>query len=244
VRRLALAAALVALAITPAGCGGDADAGESGPLVVFAASSLREVAARLEPEAEYVFAGSDELAAQIRDGADADLFLSASGQPVADLRDAELVDEPVPFASNRLVVVVPEANPGGVSSFADLARRGLKLILGGEGVPVGDYAREALAAAGLEEALDNVVSLEEDVRGVLGKVALDEADAGIVYATDVAAAAGDVRVVDIPADVQPNVRYYAAVVGEGDRDAAEEYLERLRGEEGQRILADAGFTPR
>jgi molybdate transport system substrate-binding protein len=150
----------------------------------------------------------------------------------------------VPFASNRLVVVVPKANPGDVSSFADLARRGLKLVLGGEGVPVGDYAREALQAAGLEEALDNVVSLEEDVRGVLGKVALDEADAGIVYATDVAAAADDVRVVDIPAGVQPEVRYYAAVAGEGDRGAAQEYLERLRSEEGQRILADAGFTAR
>jgi molybdate transport system substrate-binding protein len=244
VKRLALAAGLIALALTPAGCGGDADAGGSGPLVVFAASSLREVAPQLEPEADYVFAGSDELAAQIRDGADADLFLSASEQPLVDLRAAELVDEAVPFASNRLVVVVPKANPGDVSSFADLARRGLKLVLGGEGVPVGDYAREALAAAGLEEALDNVVSLEEDVRGVLGKVALDEADAGIVYATDVAAAANDVRVVDIPADVQPNVRYYAVVVGEGDRDAAEEYLARLRGGEGQRILADAGFTSR
>jgi len=244
VTRAALVAGVAALALVPAGCGDDAGAGDSGPLVVFAASSLRDVAPQLEPEAEYVFAGSDELAAQIRDGADADLFLSASEQPVADLRAAELVDEPVPFASNRLVVVVPKANPAGVEAFADLARRGLKLVLGGEGVPIGDYARDALAAAGLEDALANVVSLEEDVRGVLGKVALDEADAGIVYATDVAAAADDVRVVDIPADVQPNVRYFAAVVGEGDREAAEEYLERLQGEEGQRILADAGFTPR
>jgi molybdate transport system substrate-binding protein len=243
-RRVALAAGLAAVALTLAACGGDADAGESGPLVVFAASSLREVAPELDPDAEYVFAGSDELAAQIRDGAAADLFLSASEQPVADLRAAELVDEAVPFASNRLVVVVPKTNPGDIGSFADLARRGLKLVLGGEGVPVGDYAREALAAAGHEEALDNVVSLEGDVRGVLGKVALDEADAGIVYATDVAAAADDVRVVEIPADVQPKVRYYAAVVGGGDRAAAEEYLERLQGDEGQRILAEAGFVLR
>jgi molybdate transport system substrate-binding protein len=240
-RRWALVVGVLALAL--GGCGADADAGD-GPLLVFAASSLREAALKLDVEAEYVFAGSDELAAQIRDGADADVILSASATPVADLEAAGLVEEPVPFASNRLVLVVPRANAAGIHELADLGRPGVKLVLGGAGVPIGDYARKALAAAGLEAALGNVVSHEEDVKGVLGKVALDEVDAGMVYATDARAAADDVRVVEIPDDVQPNVRYFAAVVTGGDRDAAASYLEVLLSAEGVRLLAEAGFAPR
>lgn len=226
-------------ALALAGCGGGAD---DGRLLVFAASSLREVAPKLDPEAEYVFAGSDELAAQVRDGADADVILSASARPVRDLEDAGFVGEPVVFATNRLVLVVPRANPAGIERLADLARPGVKLVLGGEGVPIGDYAREALALAGLDAALDNVVSLEEDVKGVLGKVSLDEADAGVVYATDARAAGRDVRVLRIPDAMQPNVRYYAAVVTAGKRNAARAYVEHLLSEEGARTLADAGFT--
>jgi molybdate transport system substrate-binding protein len=231
--------AAVAGALVLAGCGGG---GDDGRLLVFAASSLREVALKLDPEAEYVFAGSDELAAQVRDGAGADVFLSASARPVRDLEDAGLVGEPVVFATNRLVLVVPRANPAGIERLADLARPGVKLVLGGEGVPIGDYAREALSVAGLDAALDNVVSLEEDVKGVLGKVSLDEADAGIVYATDARAAGRDVRILRIPDAVQPNVRYYAAVVTAGDREAARAFVERLLGEEAARTFSDAGFT--
>lgn len=230
--------AVAVLALWLVGCGGDDD----GRLLVFAASSLREVAPKLDPEAEHVFAGSDELAAQVRDGAGADVFLSAGAGPVRELEDAGLVGEPVVFATNRLVLVVPRTNPAGIERLADLARPGVKLVLGGEGVPIGDYARQALSLAGLAAALDNVVSLEEDVKGVLGKVSLDEADAGIVYATDARAAGGDVRVLRIPDAVQPNVRYYAAVVTAGDREAARAYVEHLFGEGAARALADAGFT--
>jgi molybdate transport system substrate-binding protein len=240
VRRLALAAAFVVVA---GGCGGSAE-GSDGELLVFTASSLREVALELDAEAEYVFAGSDALAAQIRDGAGADVILSAAAAPVAELVEEGLVEEPVEFASNRLVVVVPRANPADIGELGDLARPGVKLVLGGEGVPVGDYAREALAAARLEDALRNVVSLEEDVKGVLGKVRLNEADAGIVYATDARAADGDVGVVGIPDDVQPDVRYVAAAVAAGDRDAAEQYLDLLLGADAARTLAEAGFGPR
>ena len=235
-RACALAAVVVALG---AGCGGSSDE----QLEVFAASSLREVGAELDDSLRYTFAGSDELAAQIRDGAPADVFLSASGAPLQQLRSAGLVEAPFVFASNRLVVVVPEGNAAGLERFDDLARPGVKLILGGEGVPVGDYAREALAAAGLGAALENVVSLEQDVKGVLGKVALGEADAGIVYTTDVGAAAGDVRELAIPDDVQPEVRYYAAVVTSGDTARAAAFVERLAGDEGGRALRAAGFLP-
>lgn len=228
----------VLVATLVAGCGGSDD----GRLEVFAASSLRDVAPELDDGARYTFAGSDELAAQIRDGAPADVFLSAGGAPMQELRSAGLLEAPFVFASNRLVVVVPEDNPAGLERFEDLARPGLKLVLGGEGVPVGDYAREALAAAGLAAAHDNVVSLEQDVKGVLGKVALGEADAGIVYATDVRAAAEDVRELPIPAEVQPEVRYYAAVVTAGDADRAAEFVERLARDRGAALRA-AGFLP-
>ncbi|HWN22119.1 MAG TPA: molybdate ABC transporter substrate-binding protein [Gaiellaceae bacterium] len=235
--RVCAFAAVVAVLV--AGCGGS----DETQLDVFAASSMRDVAPEVDDAPRYTFAGSDELAAQIRDGAPADVFLSASGAPMEELRSAGLVDAPVVFASNRLVVVVPEGNPAGLEKLGDLARPGIKLILGGEGVPIGDYAREALAAAGLEAALENVVSLEQDVKGVLGKVALGEADAGIVYTTDVRAAAEDVRELAIPDDVQPDVRYYAAVVAAGDTDRAAEFVERLAGDEGGRALRAAGFLP-
>jgi molybdate transport system substrate-binding protein len=231
VRWLAVLAALAALA----GCGGE----ENGT-VVFAASSLDGVADAIDPEADVVFGGSNDLAAQIRDGADADVFLSASAAPIEELR--ELLEEPVAFASNELVIVVPADNPSEATELVDLSRSGIKLVLGAEGVPVGDYAREALAAAGLEEALAQVVSLEEDVKGVLGKVSLGEADAGIVYATDAEAAGDDVRSFPVPERYQPDIRYYAALV-EPASEAARTYLDRLLGPEGEDALRAAGFLP-
>jgi len=172
----------------------------------------------------------------------ADVILSASPKPLADLQADGLVEEPVAFASNRLVVVAPRSNPGKVTHFADLARDGVKLVLGAEGVPVGDYAREALELAGLGAALDNVVSLEDDVKGVVGKVALGEADAGVVYATDVAAAGDDLRSYRISDYFQPEIAYYAALVSPGS-EQGRDYLERLLGGEGQAALRTAGFRP-
>lgn len=231
-RRLAVLAAVVALA----GCGGDE------ALVVFAASSLSGVADEIDPAAEVVFGGSNDLAAQIRDGANVDVFLSASKTPLEDLRAEGTVELPIEFASNRLVVVVPADNPSGATALVDLTRAGMKLVLGAEGAPIGDYAREALAAAGLEEALAQVVSLEDDVKGVLGKVALGEADAGIVYATDVRAAGDDVRSFPVPDRYQPDIQYFGAVVAPA-REQAREYLELLLGDKGRAALSRAGFLP-
>jgi molybdate transport system substrate-binding protein len=235
VRALAAVAAVLVLS----GCGGGDEASE---LTVFAAASLSDVAPAIDPGATVVLGGSNDLAAQIRDGADADVLLSAGVAPLEQLREVELVGEPVAFASNRLVLVVPADNPSGTTTLADLNRAGIKLVLGAEGVPAGDYAREALTAAGQAEALAQVVSLEDDVRGVLGKVALGEADAGIVYATDVEAAAGDVRAFPIPDEHQPAIRYYAALV-EPVSAEGRAYVEKLRGGEGGRALRAAGFVP-
>ena len=221
-----------------AGCGGSDDKG----VVVFAASSLSGVAGEIDPGAEVVFGGSKDLAAQIRDGAKAGVFLSASAKPVAELRAKGLLEPPAVFASNRLVIIVPAKNAAKVNHIVDLTRAGVKLVLGAEGVPVGDYARESLELAGLGAALENVVSLEDDVKGVVSKVALGEADAGIVYATDVAAAGDDVLSYPISDYFQPKIRYYAAIVSPGSA-AAGRYVDRLLGEEGQDALRRAGFLP-
>jgi molybdate transport system substrate-binding protein len=232
--------AALAAALLLAGCGGSGE--DDDDLVVFAASSLSDVAPAIDPGATVVLGGSNDLAAQIRDGADAGVFLSASERPVEELREAGLIAESTPFASNRLVIVVPAGNPSGTTTLADLNRAGMKLVLGANGVPAGDYAREALAAAGLKEALAQVVSFEDDVRGVLGKVALGEADAGIVYATDARAAGGEVHSFPLSERYQPDIRYYAALV-EPPSDAAREYIGALLGRTGAEALRDAGFLP-
>ena len=232
-RQLALLAAVLAVA----GCGGGND---EDPLVVFAASSLSGVVDEIDPDAQLVFGGSKDLAAQIRDGANAGVFLSASAKPVDELRDQGLVGAPTVFASNRLVIVVPAKNEADITHIVDLTRAGVKLVLGAEGVPIGDYARESLELAGLGAALENVVSLEDDVKGVVGKVALGEADAGIVYATDLVAAGDNVLSFPISDYFQPKIRYYAAIVSPGS-DAAERYLDKLLGTDGQAALRSAGF---
>ena len=165
------------------GCGGD-DAGD-GPLDVYAAASLAEVFPQIDPDARFSFAGSDELATQIREGAPADVYAAASSKYPQELFEEELVEEPVTFASNRLVLIVPRANPAAIESVEDVLQPGTRLVVAAEGVPVGDYTRTVLETLGLSAALDNVVSNEDDVKGVAGKVALGEADAGFVYATDV-----------------------------------------------------------
>jgi molybdate transport system substrate-binding protein len=231
--------ALVVLSI--AGCGGNDS--ESEPLDIYAAASLAEVFPEIDPDANFSFAGSDELATQIREGAPADVYAAASSKYPQELYEEGLVEEPATFATNRLVLVVPTANPGGIDSVDDLLQPGTRLVVAAEGVPVGDYTRTVLATLGLSKALDNVVSNEDDVKGVSGKVALGEADAGIVYATDVTAVADRVLAFELPDDAQPPIEYQVAVVtGSDDEDAAEELVEKLLGAEGREALERAGFV--
>jgi molybdate transport system substrate-binding protein len=225
-----------ALALAAAGCG----PGDGAQLTVFAASSLRDVLPALDADATFVFAGSDTLAAQIREGARADVVLSASPSVLRRLGEDRLVGPPRVFASNALVVVTP-AGRDGVGSLADLTRPGVRLVLGANGVPAGDYARQALRALGLVGALDNVVSNEQSVSGVLAKVALGEADAGVVYATDAAIAGDDVHVLTIPRSAQPRIEYAGAAVESGDVDAAAAFLDILLGDRGRSVLEQNGF---
>ena len=223
------------------GCGGD-DAG-NGPLDVYAAASLAEVFPQIDSAARFSFAGSDELANQIREGAPADVYAAASSKYPQELFEEGLVEEPVTFTSNRLVLIVPRANPAAIESVEDILQRGTRLVVAAVGVPVGDYTRTVLETLGLSAALDNVVSNEDDVKGVAGKVALGEADAGFVYATDVTPVADRVLAIELPDDAQPPIEYQAAVVvGTDDADAARAFVEALLGETGREALERAGFV--
>jgi molybdate transport system substrate-binding protein len=252
-RRPLIVAAVLALA----GCGGDGSGdGRSTELVVFAAASLTEAFGRIGAafEAEHAdegvsvvfnFGPSDGLATQIQEGAPADVFASASGRWMDAVAEDPGVTERADFVSNRLVVLVPADDPAAVEGIEDLGRDGVKLVLAAEDVPAGAYAREALGNAGvLDAALANVVSNEEDVKAVVQKVLLGEADAGIVYITDVTdEIAGQVRAIDILDDVNVVATYPIAVVEGSERvDLAGRFVAYVLAD-GQPTLRAAGFVP-
>ncbi len=237
--RRAGALAAIALAVALAGCG-DGSGGGSGGLTVFAAASLSDVLPALDAGATYNFAGSDDLAEQLRSGVPADVYAAASPKYPRELHAAGIVGEPVVFATNRLVVIVPRGS--GVRTLADLERPGTTIAIGAAGVPVGDYARQALDRAGADALLRNVVSEEPDVKGVVAKVVSGAADAGFVYATDANAAGDAVSVVELPESAQPEVRYEVAVVAASKHpDEAAAFVARLLGPDGRAALRKAGF---
>jgi molybdate transport system substrate-binding protein len=234
---------LVALGLAAALAGASRADGESpaeGPATVLAAASLTEVLPKVDPTARASFAGSNQLAQQIRQGFPFDVFLSASPQYTQSLAAEGLVRKPVAFATSSLVVIVPRANPARVADLARPAR--LRLVVAGPKVPIGLYTREVLKRLGLLRVLRKTVSLEPDVKGIVGKVALGEADAGFVYATDVRPVASKVRVIRISRSAQPTVTYEAALAARPrDLEAAQAFLITLLGPEGRRALRGAGF---
>jgi len=240
-------AALLVLAAIP-GCG---DTGNSPTLRVSAAASLKDAfegygAVFEDADASFSFAGSDELAAQIRKGARPDVFAAANTALPARLHAEKLVERPVPFASNRLVIAVP-ADGDRVASLGDLDDPGVRIAAGAPGVPVGGYTREVLARLGRREAAAierNVRSNEPDVSGVVGKVAQGAVDAGFVYLTDVRASGGRLRAIQLPARLRPDVTYAVAVVRDARRRAAARaFVEGLVSGAGRQALARAGFAP-
>jgi len=209
---------------------------------VYAAASLTEVLPRIQPAARYQFAGSDQLAYQIQQGASADLFLAASPKYPDQLYAQGLVERPVVFATNTVVLIVPRANPARIRSVYDLQRKGIKLVIGAKGVPIGDYTRKLLANLDLTSVLENVVSEEDDVKLVVAKVALGEADAGFVYRTDVKPVGTKVYRIALPAKAQPTVAYEGAIVKAGShKTEARALLRRLLSPTGRTRLRDAGF---
>lgn len=247
---LALASPWLAIACKPTG-----DAA-SRTLSIFAASSLTEAFAELEPEIEAVepgvdvvvsTGGSQALRVQIEQGAPADAFASANAEHIDALVKAGLVKASLPFAEGQLVLVVPPADPAGLGSLEDLPRA-TRIVLGAPEVPVGKYARELLDRAetrygagfrGRVEA--HVVSLEPNVRQVLAKVELGEADAAIVYRSDVIASR-DVKVIEIPAELAVPARYFVGVTtGAAEPALAQRFVEHLRSPAGRALLERHGF---
>jgi molybdate transport system substrate-binding protein len=215
----------------------------SAPLRVFAAASLTKVFPRIDPHARYQFAGSDVLQAQIQQGAPADVFASASPKQAQALLEAGLVEKPVSFATNTLALIVPLANPARVHSVYDLRRRGVSLVIGDSTVPVGAYSRQVLAALGLTSLLSHVKSNDSDVKQVVSQVALGQADAGFAYITDVRAASGRVRAIQIPERGRPRVQYEIAVVKAGNAARARAFVDEVLSSGGQAQLRAAGFGP-
>jgi len=213
-------------------------------LTIFAAASLTDVFPALDSGQRYSFGGSNTLEAQIRNGAPADLFASASPVNTQRLFKAGIVDGPVTFTANRLALIVPKDNPADIHSVYDLGRKPVKLVVAGSAVPVGSYTRTVLKKMGLTSVLSKVVSQETDVRAVTGKVALGQADAGFVYVTDARSVADRVSVIRIPAWAQPRVRYEIAIVSKSSKKAAAQaWIKTLLSKKGQAVLEQFGFLP-
>jgi molybdate transport system substrate-binding protein len=239
--RALVAAVAVALALASSVLGAEAKAPR---LTVFAAASLTNVFPQIDPHGRYSFGGSNMLAAQIQQGLPADVFASANTKLPAQLHRQGLVTEPFVFTANRLVIVVARGNPLGLRGVRDLERSGLRIVMAAAGVPVGDYTRTVLARLGLTDLVGKAVSQETDVREVLAKVTLGEADAGFVYATDAKTVAGKVSVVRIAPSAQPRVEYAAAAVKSSKHlAAAKAWVKALRGKAAQKKLRAAGFLP-
>lgn len=254
-RVLALLAAVSSVA---AGCGDDDDdaaAGASeaveGDLAVFAAASLAESLTEIgdafhaaNPDASVTlsFAASSALVHQIIGGAPADVFASADTNSMQKLMDAELdAADPEIFATNLLTIIVAAGNPLDITGVADLADPDVKTVVCTAEAPCGNYAHQIFAAAGVTVT---PVSFEQSVRGVSTKVITGEADAGIVYETDVIAADAAAHIVEIPRDINVVAEYPVAVVSTSDQqDLAQAFVDFLRGDEGQAILASYGFGP-
>jgi molybdate transport system substrate-binding protein len=245
-RLVAVTAVLVAFATAFAGgVSASSKSGNVSPLTVFGAASLTDVFPAIDAKVIYNFGGSNVLATQIRNGAPADIFASASTTFPAQLYAAGLVQKPVNFTRNKLVLIVPKSNPAGITNVYDLTKPGIKLDVAAPAVPVGSYTVQILKQMGLAtRVLTNVVSQEEDVRTVLTKVTLGQADAGFVYSTDARTVLDDVIVIKVPAWAQPKVIYAMAVVtGSSNQAAAHAYIKKVLSKSGQATFARFGFLP-
>jgi molybdate transport system substrate-binding protein len=247
--------ALLGLGLAVTGCGSSggtsstsstsstASAPASAPATVLAAASLTKVFPQIDPNAKYTFGGSGALATQIEQGAPADVYAAASPKQPAALLAKGLVDKPVEFATNTLVLIVPANNPAHINSVADITRPGVKLVICNASVPCGDYARTAFKNLGITTAaMKNVVSQTTDVTQTVADVALGQADAGFVYITDAKAADGKVKVIRLPAAAKPGAKDFIAVVKSGkDQAGAQAFVQMVLSAQGQATLRAAGF---
>ena len=234
------------------GCGDDDASGDDSTdrpeLVVFAASSLGTAFEDYgdefdDADVQFSFAGSDELAAQIRQGVVPDVYAAANTSLPDELADEGLLEKPETFVTNQLVLGVPEGSP--IDDVADLEEPGVTVAVGDPEVPVGAYTREVLDALGEDESkaiLDNVASSEPDVAGIVGKLNQGAVDAGFIYRSDVAASDGAIVAIELPEDVSPDVAYGIAVATDApEPELAAEFVRGAVDGDGQEILLDSGF---
>src|SRR5918998_650123 len=254
-RRLALLAVLLAtlMGLSVSACGSDEDSPaatrEPPELVVSAAASLKKALTSYADQFESAtvrlsFAGSDELAAQVRQGIKPDVFAAANTKLPDQLFKEGLVEKPVSFATNELVLAVP-VDGDKVASLENLTRRDVTIAVGAAGVPVGDYTLKVLG--GLPQAqskaiLAHVRSREPDVGGIVGKLTQGAVDAGFVYRSDVEGAAGKLKAIELPDELKPTVEYGVAVVkGARNPAGAQTFVDGLLDGAGAKALADNGF---
>ncbi|MDQ0767480.1 molybdate transport system substrate-binding protein [Pseudarthrobacter defluvii] len=233
------------------GAGNSADTKPGGTITVFAAASLKQsftdLARTFEAEnpgtnVTLSFAGSSDLASQLSQGAPADVFASADTTNMKKVQDGGLADgTPRDFATNTLAIAVPPDNAAGIASLKDLVRPDLKLVTCARQVPCGAATAKVAEAVGLTL---KPVSEENAVTDVLGKVMSGEADAGLVYGTDIRAAASRVAGIDFPeAGAAVNTYSIAGIADGRNKATARAFLDLVTGPEGQRVLAAAGFDP-
>lgn len=257
-RALALLATLGILSAGLTGCAGPAETAQTpsastdtleGSITVFAAASLKTTFTELADafEAEHPgaaislnFAGSSDLVTQITEGAPADVFAAADTTNMTKLTDAQLqTGDPVDFATNVLEIAVPPGNPAGIADFADLASPGLKLVVCAPEVPCGSATVAVQTAAGITLT---PVSEESSVTDVLGKITSGQADAGLVYVTDVTAAGDAVEGIEFAESGEAvNTYPIVALKDSAAPDVAEAFIDFVTGSAGQRVLAAAGF---
>ena len=237
----------LALAVALGGCG--SDSGASTPtLVVSAAASMTEALTSCSADYSHAkvklsFAGSDELAAQIEQGAKPDVYAAANTKLPDQLNSEGKLTTPVEFATHTVVLGVPKDSK--ITSVDGLAKSSVKVVIGSKTVPIGSYTRDMLAKLPPAEEnaiLANVVSEEPDVKGIVGKLTQGAADAGFVYVTDVNATNGALKAIDLPASLQPEVTYAAGVVtGAKQPDAGKQFVDGLIHGTCADALKKAGF---
>jgi molybdate transport system substrate-binding protein len=260
-RRRTMLGVLLATVVAAAGCGGgDSPAGGSGgssapkggTLNVFAAASLTEAFTQIAQTYESAhpgwtvklnFAGSDQLAAQIEQGVPADVFAAASTKYAEELQAKNLIGDTTDFATNSLILIVPPDNPANLTSVDDL-KKGAKLVVGDPAVPVGSYTETVLGNLGISDSDLKIVSKEQDVKSVLSKVELGEADAGFVYVTDALSAGDKVKQLPLPASAEATATYPISIVSaSNETQAAQQWIDLVTGPDGQKVLHGLAFGP-
>ncbi len=260
-RRWTMLGVLLAGVLAAAGCGGGDSSGggsggsstpKGGTLNVFAAASLTAAFTKLARTyqsdhpgwtVKLNLAGSDQLAAQIEQGVPADVYAAASPKYPEELQARDLLGATTTFATNSLILIVPPSNPAHVTSPEGL-KKGAKLVVGDPAVPVGSYTETVLRNLGISDSDLNIVSKEQDVKSVLSKVELGEADAGFVYVTDALSAGDKVKQLQLPASAEATATYPIGIVSASNQtEAAQQWIDLVTGPDGQKVLQDLAFGP-